>query len=86
MSSVKSQGLLKASAVTLAKICGDLRLLFQDIARRHSRNQSTGAPAGSSIMPGKVNPVMTEMVTQAVYEIMADDLVVTLASRAVRWN
>ncbi|HUM83759.1 MAG TPA: aspartate ammonia-lyase [Lachnospiraceae bacterium] len=75
-------GLLKASAVTLAKICGDLRLLSSG-PRGGIREISLPAlQQGSSIMPGKVNPVMTEMVTQAAYEIMADDLAVTLASQA----
>lgn len=73
---VEVSGMLKACAVTMVKISGDLRLLssgpFGEIRLPQLQ-------AGSSIMPGKVNPVMTEMVTQVAYQVIANDLAITLA-------
>ena len=73
---VEVSGMLKACAVTMVKISGDLRLLssgpFGEIRLPQLQ-------AGSSIMPGKVNPVMPEMVTQVAYQVIASDLAITLA-------
>ena len=68
---VEVSGILKASAANLSKIAGDLRLL-------HFLGEIALAPlqAGSSIMPGKVNPVMTEAVMQAGMVVRANDAVV----------
>ncbi|ADU25639.1 aspartate ammonia-lyase [Ethanoligenens harbinense] len=75
-------GLLKAAAVNLAKIAGDLRLLSSGPRAGFGEIHLPAMQAGSSIMPGKVNPVIPEAVTQAAYQIMADDLAVTLAAQA----
>jgi len=68
---VEVSGILKASAANLAKIAGDLRLL-------HFLGEIVLPPlqAGSSIMPGKVNPVMTESVMQAAMAVRASDAIV----------
>lgn len=79
---VEVSGLLKAAAVTLAKISGDLRLLSSGPRAGLGEITLPALQAGSSIMPGKVNPVIPEAVTQAAYQIMADDLAVTLAAQA----
>jgi aspartate ammonia-lyase len=69
---VEVSGILKASATNLSKIAGDLRLLhfLGEIALPELQ-------AGSSIMPGKVNPVMTEAVMQIAAAVRAGDLVVS---------
>ena len=72
-------GLLKACAVTLQKISGDLRLLSSEPFGELRLPQ---LQAGSSIMPGKVNPVMPEMISQISYQVMARDLAITLAAQS----
>jgi aspartate ammonia-lyase len=69
---VEVSGILKASAANLSKIAGDLRLL-------HFLGEIALPPlqAGSSIMPGKVNPVMMEAVMQAGVAVRANDIIVT---------
>ncbi|MGC9953093.1 MAG: aspartate ammonia-lyase [Rhizomicrobium sp.] len=69
---VEVSGILKASAANLSKIAGDLRLL-------HFLGEIALPPlqAGSSIMPGKVNPVMMEAVMQAGMAVRANDSVVS---------
>ena len=79
---VEVSGLLKTAAVNLAKMSGDLRLLSSGPKAGLSEIRLPALQAGSSIMPGKVNPVMPEMVNQVAYQIMADDLAVTLAAQA----
>ena len=75
---VEVSGILKAHASNLVKISGDLRLMNLLGEIRLPQLQ-----AGSSIMPGKINPVMLEAVTQAGLKVMANDLLVTeAASRA----
>ena len=71
---------LKRLAVKLSKVCNDLRLLSS--APRTGINEII-LPAiqpGSSIMPGKVNPVIPEVVNQIAYKVMGNDLTVTLAA------
>lgn len=79
---VEVSGLLKAAAVNLAKIAGDLRLLSSGPRAGLGEIHLPALQAGSSIMPGKVNPVIPEAVTQAAYQIMADDMAITLAAQA----
>ena len=69
---VEVSGILKACAATLGKIAGDLRLL-------HFLGEIALPPlqAGSSIMPGKVNPVMMEAIMQAGMAVRANDMIVT---------
>ena len=71
---VEVSGILKAHASNLIKIGNDLRLLHLLVEIELPKLQ-----AGSSIMPGKVNPVLLEAVIQAAIKVMADDLVVTEA-------
>ena len=75
-------GLLKAAAVSLAKIAADLRLLSSGPRAGFGEIALPEMQAGSSIMPGKVNPVITEAVTQCAYQVMASDLAITLAAQA----
>ncbi|MDI2091537.1 aspartate ammonia-lyase [Commensalibacter oyaizuii] len=73
-------GMLKRTAVKLSKICNDLRLLSS--GPRTGINEINLPPRqpGSSIMPGKVNPVIPEAVNQVVFTIIGNDLAVTLAA------
>ena len=75
-------GLLKACAANLAKIAGDLRLLGSGPRGGIGEIRLPARQAGSSIMPGKVNPVMSEMTTQVAYSVMAADLAITLGAQA----
>ncbi len=79
---VEVSGLLKASAVNLTKISNDLRLLSSGPRAGIGEITLPAVQAGSSIMPGKVNPVIAEAVNQTAFQIMADDLAITLASQA----
>jgi aspartate ammonia-lyase len=79
---VEVSGLLKTAAATLAKIAADLRLLSSGPRAGFGEIMLPELQAGSSIMPGKVNPVMTEAVTQVAYQVMANDLAITLAAQA----
>lgn len=75
-------GMLKRTAVKLSKICNDLRLLSS--GPRTGLNEINLPPRqpGSSIMPGKVNPVIPEAVNQVAFEVIGNDLAVTLAAEA----
>lgn len=73
-------GMTRRLAVKLSKICSDLRLLSS--GPRAGLNEINLPPRqpGSSIMPGKVNPVIPEAVNQVAYEIIGNDLSVTMAA------
>jgi aspartate ammonia-lyase len=77
---VEVSGLLKALAVNLMKISRDLRLM--NSGPRGGLGEISLAPlqAGSTIMPGKVNPVIPEMTVQAALRVMANDGAVTAAA------
>ncbi|MCZ2849833.1 aspartate ammonia-lyase [Modestobacter sp. VKM Ac-2978] len=77
---VQLSGVLKRVAVKLSKICNDLRLLSS--GPRAGLNEINLPPrqAGSSIMPGKVNPVIPEVVNQIAFEVIGNDVTVTLAA------
>jgi aspartate ammonia-lyase len=79
---VEVSGLLKTAAVNLAKIAADLRLLSSGPRAGLGEIVLPEQQAGSSIMPGKVNPVITEAVTQIAYQVMANDQAITLAAQA----
>lgn len=79
---VEVSGLLKTAAVNLAKIAGDLRLLASGPRAGIGEIRLHPLQAGSSIMPGKVNPVIPEAVNQAAFQIMANDMAITLAAQA----
>lgn len=77
---VEVSGLLKAAAVNLLKISGDLRLLASGPAGGLGELKLPAVQAGSSIMPGKVNPVIAEMTGQTAMRVMANDTAITLAA------
>ena len=81
-STVMYSSALKRLAVKLSKICNDLRLLSS--GPRCGLNEINLPPMqpGSSIMPGKVNPVIPEVVNQICYRIIGNDLTVTFAAEA----
>ncbi|MCX8021646.1 MAG: aspartate ammonia-lyase [Syntrophorhabdaceae bacterium] len=73
-------GFLKAAAINLAKIASDIRLLSSGPKAGIGELKLPEVQAGSSIMPGKVNPVITEMVTELSYQIIANDVAISIAS------
>lgn len=77
---VEVSGLLKAAAVNLAKIAGDLRLLSSGPLGGFAEIKLPEVQAGSSIMPGKVNPVMPEMAGQVALQVMGSDQVIAAAA------
>lgn len=77
---VEVSGLLKAAAVNLLKISSDLRLLASGPSGGLGELKLPPMQAGSSIMPGKVNPVMAEMAGQAAMRVIANDTAITLAA------
>ncbi|WP_423761834.1 aspartate ammonia-lyase [Burkholderia sp. NLJ2] len=79
---VQLSGVLKRVAVKLSKICNDLRLLSSGPRAGLGEINLPPMQAGSSIMPGKVNPVIPEVVNQVAFEIIGNDLTVTFAAEA----
>jgi aspartate ammonia-lyase len=79
---VTFSGVLKRIAVKLSKICNDLRLLNSGPRAGIGEIRLPPVQAGSSIMPGKVNPVIPEVVNQIAYQVIGNDLTVTLAAEA----
>ena len=77
---VQLSGVLKPVAVKLSKTCNDLRLLSSGPQAGFNEINLPRLQAGSSIMPGKVNPVIPEMVSQVAYEVIGHDITVTLAA------
>ncbi|MBK9795941.1 MAG: aspartate ammonia-lyase [Holophagaceae bacterium] len=77
---VEVSGLLKALATTLIKVSGDLRLLSSGPEAGLGELRLPPRQAGSSIMPGKVNPVIPEAVTQAAILAIAHDHALTFAA------
>ncbi len=79
---VHLSGVLKRIAVKLSKSCNDLRLLSS--GPRAGLNEINLPPvqAGSSIMPGKVNPVIPEVVNQVCFEVIGNDVTITMAAEA----
>ncbi len=75
-------GVLKRIAVKLSKICNDLRLLNSGPRAGFGEIKLPAVQAGSSIMPGKVNPVMPEVINQIAYQVIGNDLTVTMAAEA----
>ena len=73
-------GLLKRIAVKLSKICNDLRLLSSGPRTGFGEIRLPAVQAGSSIMPGKVNPVIPEVVNQVAFLVIGHDLTVTLCA------
>ncbi len=73
-------GVLKRVAVKLSKICNDLRLLSSGPRAGFGEIRLPAVQAGSSIMPGKVNPVIPEVVNQVAYLVIGYDLTVTMCA------
>jgi aspartate ammonia-lyase len=73
---------LKSLAIKLSKICNDLRLLSSGPRAGLNEINLPAMQPGSSIMPGKVNPVIPEVVNQVCFKVIANDLAVTLAAEA----
>ena len=73
---------LKRMAVKLSKICNDLRLLSSGPRAGLNEINLPAMQPGSSIMPGKVNPVIPEVVNQVCYKVIGNDLTVTFAAEA----
>ena len=73
-------GVLKRVAVKLSKICNDLRLLSSGPRAGFGEIRLPAVQAGSSIMPGKVNPVIPEVVNQVAYLVIGHDLTVTMCA------
>jgi len=79
---VQLSGVLKRVAVKLSKICNDLRLLSSGPRAGLGEINLPPMQPGSSIMPGKVNPVIPEVVNQVCYQVVGNDLTVTMAAEA----
>jgi aspartate ammonia-lyase len=79
---VEVSGLLKAAAVNIYKITGDLRLLSSGPLGGFAEIKLPQVQAGSSIMPGKVNPVIPEMAGQTALQVMGNDQVIAAAASA----
>ena len=79
---VEVSGLLKSASVNLCKIANDLRLLSSGPRAGLGEINLPERQAGSSIMPGKVNPVIPEAINQISFQIMSNDLAITLGASA----
>jgi aspartate ammonia-lyase len=79
---VQVSSVLKRISVKLSKICNDLRLLSSGPRAGLNEINLPAVQAGSSIMPGKVNPVIPEVVTQVCYAVIGNDLTITMAAEA----
>ena len=79
---VQLSGVLKRIAVKLSKICSDLRLLSSGPRAGLNEINLPAMQAGSSIMPGKVNPVIPEVVNQVAFEVIGNDMTITMAAEA----
>lgn len=79
---VQLSGVMKRIAVKLSKICNDLRLLSSGPRAGLNEINLPQLQPGSSIMPGKVNPVVPEVVNQVAFQIIGSDVTVTMAAEA----
>ena len=77
---VEVSGLLKALAVNLSKIAGDFRLMNSGPYGGLGEIRLKALQQGSTIMPGKVNPVIPEMTMQAAIQVMANDSAISMAA------
>ena len=79
---VQVSGVLKRTALKLSKICNDLRLLSSGPRSGLNEINLPAVQAGSSIMPGKVNPVIPEVVNQVAFEVVGNDVTIAMAAEA----
>ncbi len=75
-------GALKRTAVKVSKICNDLRLLSSGPRCGLGEIRLPPMQPGSSIMPGKINPVIPEVVNQVAFRVIGNDLTITMAAHA----
>lgn len=79
---VQMSATLKRSAVQISKVCNDLRWMSSGPRCGLNEINLPAMQPGSSIMPGKVNPVIPELVNQVCYQVMGYDSVVSMAAEA----
>ena len=79
---VSVSGSVKACAVTLSKMANDLRLMSSGPRAGFGEINLPAKQNGSSIMPGKVNPVIPEVVNQVAFNIIGNDMTITMAAEA----
>ena len=79
---VSVSGVLKTCAVDISKISNDLRLMSSGPRTGLSEINLPARQNGSSIMPGKINPVIPEVVSQVAYMIIGHDYTITMAAEA----
>jgi len=79
---VQISGVLKRVAIKLSKTCNDLRLLSSGPRAGLGEINLPPMQAGSSIMPGKVNPVIPEVVNQVAFEVIGNDVTISFAAEA----
>ena len=79
---VRVSSCLKACAVNLSKMCNDLRILASGPKAGFGEITLPAMQNGSSIMPGKVNPVIPEVVSQVAFHIVGHDTTITMAAEA----
>lgn len=77
---VHVSSILKRLAIKLSKICSDLRLLSSGPRAGFAEIQLPAVQAGSSMMPGKVNPVIPEVVNQVAFAVMGNDVTISFAA------
>ncbi|MEW6741556.1 MAG: class II fumarate hydratase [Planctomycetota bacterium] len=78
---LEASGMLRCVAGSLAKIASDIRLLASGPRCGIGELELPALQPGSSIMPGKVNPVIPEMVVQVAYQVMGNDFAISLGCR-----
>ena len=79
---VAVSGILKTCVVNLSKMCNDLRLLSSGPRTGIGEINLPAKQNGSSIMPGKINPVIPEVVSQVAFNVIGNDLTITMAAEA----
>src|SRR6202158_5520647 len=79
---VQVSGVLKRVAIKLSKTCNDLRLLSSGPRAGLGEINLPPMQAGSSIMPGKVNPVIPEVVNEVAFEVIGNDVTISFAAEA----
>ena len=79
---VTVSAVLKRTALKLSKICNDLRLLSSGPRSGFNEINLPAVQAGSSIMPGKVNPVIPEVVNQVAFQVCGNDVTISMAAEA----
>jgi aspartate ammonia-lyase len=77
---VAFSGAMKALALDVIKLCDDLRLMASGPRAGLAEIELPALQPGSSIMPGKVNPVMPEMVTMVCFQVIGNDMTIALAA------